>query len=148
MHYQINDSQVSHNRFDDEIIVIHLTLGSYFSLHGSAALIWETMQKHPVNAEELAKLFEQPPEDACSRIQSFLQKLEEHQLIVPGEAQTSTPLSALPAPTSFTNPELEAFDDLQELLLADIIHDTDERGWPHLDESTIPQSDKDPSEAA
>ena len=33
---------------------------------------------------------------------------------------------------TYSAPVIEEFDELRELLLADIVHDTDEAGWPHL----------------
>jgi hypothetical protein len=33
---------------------------------------------------------------------------------------------------AYSTPVAEEFDELRELLLADIVHDTDEAGWPHL----------------
>lgn len=125
--YAIQENHISHNRFDDEVIVVNLATGSYFSLHGAATEIWTLLQKGPASAESLAVAFG-VDKNAASEIDAFLQQLREQDLISAGDAPAYVGVATHP----YATPVLEMFDELRELLLADIIHDTDEAGWPHL----------------
>lgn len=136
--YTINESEVSHNSFENEVIVIHLPTGLYFSLFDAAAAIWQQLVQGPADGQSLLKLFQNPPEGAVCQVQDFLQSLENHKLILPAQAnlKPQQPQQTIP----FSTPSLQACDDLQDLLLADIIHDTDENGWPRV---TNPDSQAD-----
>lgn len=133
--YALNERDLSHNTFGDEVIVIHLPSGVYFSLHTAAAVIWQQLQAGPTTAEALAGLFQDPPPDVVAHVQSFLEQLQAQSLVVPAQAAAAP---AIIAKTPFTPPTLEPFDDLAPLLLADIIHDTEEQGWPHLSDAGTP----------
>src|SRR5262245_55897462 len=56
--FAVNDADVSHNAFGDEVIVIHFTTGEYFSLRGTAAAIWHALATAPASAETLLGLFD------------------------------------------------------------------------------------------
>lgn len=43
--YKIPETQISHNRFDDEIIAVNLATGSYFSFHNTAAELWSLLER-------------------------------------------------------------------------------------------------------
>jgi hypothetical protein len=126
--YVIHESEISHNSFDDEVIVVNLATGSYFSLHDAGAGIWRMLQQGPASAASLVAAFESPPREAKEEIQAFLDQLAQHQLIV----GTSAPAVPQTSQRPYATPTLEEFDELRELLLADIIHDTDQHGWPHV----------------
>jgi hypothetical protein len=125
--YTIQENHISHNRFDDEVIIVNLATGSYFSLHGAATEIWTLLQKGPASAESLATAFG-GDQNAANEIDVFLQQLRAQDLIAAGHAPAYVGIASSP----YATPLLEVFDELRELLLADIIHDTDEAGWPHL----------------
>jgi hypothetical protein len=129
--YTIREDHVSHNKFDDEVIVVNLVSGSYFSLHESAAEIWELLRQGPGSAQSLANAFGGSNPAAASEIAAFLELLAAQSLIAAGDAAAQPTRTA----AAYATPSLEAFDELRELLLADIVHDTDEAGWPHLAEA-------------
>lgn len=128
--YAINESEVSYNSFDGEVIVIHLPTGLYFSLFQAAAAIWQRLAQGPASAESLLRLFEGAPEGAAQQVQEFLQSLVDYKLVLPVQAEV--PAEPVHNGLAFSTPRLQACDDLQDLLLADIIHDTDEDGWPKI----------------
>lgn len=129
MNFAILESQISHNKFDDEIIIVNLSSGSYFSLHDTAAEIWGMLQLGPVSARSLAGAFGVSDENVVQEIDGFLAKLAAENVVAP----TAAAAVALPkASSAYSLPTIDAFDELRELLLADIVHDTDEAGWPHL----------------
>ena len=126
--YKISESQISHNRFDDETIAVNLATGSYFSFHRTAAELWSLLERGAATADSLAAAFTDAPVCASGEIGTFLERLHREGLLTEcpeGPVQfTST--------QAYSTPLLEEFDELRELLLADIVHDTDEAGWPHL----------------
>ncbi len=126
--YKIADSDISHNRFDDEIIAVNLATGCYFSLHGTAAELWNLLEIGPATAESLTVAFSGAPECAAREIGTFLVSLHDKGLLT---KCVDAPVQVASART-FSTPAVEEFDELRELLLADIVHDTDEAGWPHL----------------
>lgn len=130
-YYTLNEDNVTYNDFDDETIVIHLTSANYFSLRESSAAIWKLLAEQPLSAESLVTAFTAGTEETLDSLDRFLSELFSHDLVLPTETPASAP-SLDGKGLDFAEPSLEPFDDLRELLLADIIHDTDDRGWPHL----------------
>lgn len=128
--YRINDPDLTHNDFDGEVVIVHFGTGSYYSLRDSAAAIWAALRQGPASAEELAALCDAPPPDAGERISAFLASLEVAGLVAAADGPAPADRPRLGA---YADPVLEAFDELQELLLADVIHDADEDGWPSLE---------------
>lgn len=126
--YKILEAQISHNRFDDEIIAVNLATGSYFSFHNTAAELWSLLEKGPATADSLSAAFVDAPADASQEIAIFLTRLHDEGLLTHSDEEPVRPTSA----QAYATPVVEEFDELRELLLADIVHDTDEAGWPHL----------------
>jgi Coenzyme PQQ synthesis protein D (PqqD) len=126
--YKISEFQISHNRFDDEIIAVNLATGSYFSFHGTAAELWSLMERGPATADSLAAAFTGAPVGASGEIETFLERLHAEGLLT---ECPETPVQ-FTSTQAYSTPLVEEFDELRELLLADIVHDTDEAGWPHL----------------
>ena len=126
--YEILETQISHNRFDDEIIAVNLATGSYFSFHNGAAELWSLLERGPATADSLCAAFEDAPVCASQEIGIFLARLHDEGLLT---NSTEEPVR-LTSARAYATPVVEEFDELRELLLADIVHDTDEAGWPHL----------------
>ncbi len=126
--YMIPELQISHNRFDDETIAVNLATGSYFSFHDTAAELWSLLERGPASADSLAAAFANAPACASGEIGAFLQRLHAEGLLTECAEQ---PLQ-FTSTQAYSTPVVEEFDELRELLLADIVHDTDEAGWPHL----------------
>lgn len=126
--YLIDESRISYNRFDDEIIVVNLGTGSYFSMHRAAAEIWRMIESGPASAASIAAAFGQQLSTVISEIQDFLSSLEAKGLL----RAVNDPACDTTTSATYSLPVLEEFDELRELLLADIVHDADDAGWPNL----------------
>ncbi len=126
--YKIFESQISHNNFDDEVIAVNLATGSYFSFQKTAAELWGLLERGPATADSLSAAFADAPECASGEISAFLARLHDEGLLTESAEEPVRLTSA----QVYTTPVVEEFDELRELLLADIVHDTDEAGWPHL----------------
>ncbi len=137
--YRINSPPITHQTVDDEVIVINLETGSYYSLRGSGALIWSLFEDEADRATicaELSRCFRCPVAEVGGPVGTFVDRLVAERLIVaaegPGNADRSVdrdrPRVAVEG--EFRAPELESFSDLQNLLLLDPIHQVGPQGWP------------------
>jgi hypothetical protein len=136
--YEVNSPRVMGETVDGETVLIDSRSGAYYSLNESGSHIWSALQDGPTTVgaigAALAALYGMETEAASEATSSLIASLCEHELIrvthgAPATALSIAPLG--PAPLVFTEPMLERFDDLEDLLLLDPIHDVDpERGWP------------------
>jgi hypothetical protein len=130
--FVLRDSDIAAEDFDGEFVVLDLTVGRYFSLAGGAAIVWRALAGgHALGAAEAAFAEGDPRRRAVTQL---AEQLVAHQLLKAGagapdpDAAVLAELALSPGPF-----EIEVFDDLADLLLADPIHDVDaEAGWPHL----------------
>ena len=120
--------------FDDELVVINLDSGKYYSLNGSAAAIWTAMEAGRTPAETVAWILDgdRTPE-AGHQILEFWKTLVDESLIAEAPpcdgARTAIPEAPSPA-QPWTPPSLSAYSDMADLFTLDPIHDVDEAGWP------------------
>ena len=124
-----------HETVDGETIVIDLATGTYYSLRGSAPEIWSALTGGATVESAVAylrTLYDTPPDDLSEAVQAFFGKLETERLIAPG-AGTSAParMNGAPHGRPFEQPQLEKYEDLQDIILLDPVHKVDDRGWPH-----------------
>ena len=125
-------ANIVNETFDDETVVVDLDSGTYFSLTELASCIW-TALPGATRDELVAQVADRYPGDGDEvrrSVGAFLDALEAEGLVrVDGhDGPASTPLPA--TPERFAAPWFEKFDDMQDLLLLDPIHDVDETGWP------------------
>jgi hypothetical protein len=118
--------------FDGELVVANYDSGIYYSIAPGGALVWQGL-RHGLTpdalVEWLAAAFPSEP-DLAPRIRAFIQRLTDENLLAPSD----TPEQGGPLPElgdTFGALEIERFEDLQELLLLDPVHDVDTAGWPH-----------------
>lgn len=120
---------LSHETIDGETIVIDLEKGHYYSLEGSASTVWNWIVIGATKESLVAHI----PETA-----QFLQELEGENLLFFEETSGSSTFR-IDNTTSLSPPfTLQKFTDMEDLLLLDPIHETDEMGWPHQQQETKP----------
>ena len=135
--YQVNDKQVVHEAFNDEILVINLDKGNYFSLRGSGAEIWPMILGGATSAaitDALCAAYAADRARVAPEVEQFLRSLVDHELLVPVSAAIDA-VAGLGLPVNGTRsayapPLLEVFTDMQDLLLLDPVHEADDAGWP------------------
>jgi hypothetical protein len=124
--------------FDGEAVLVNLITGCYYALDASATEIWGVLQggRTPDGAARiLTERHGLTPGRAEQLLTPFIDRLLEEQLVVtgrPGETE-SPPPSEGPAPgRALAEPGLQRFEDMQDLLLMDPVHDIDldGDGWP------------------
>ena len=131
--FVIDDREVIHESLEGEAVLVHLGTGRYHSLRGTASEIWElVVAGHSGGAivEAMTARFDGDANTIASETRRLLREVVEQGLASPAPARANT---APEEPTSrrpFTTPQLESFEDMQDLLLLDPIHETGEEGWP------------------
>jgi hypothetical protein len=135
--YALRAPSVVQETIDGESVIINLETGRYFSLEGASAEAWQAIVGGLAPAEVADRLAlgwsGAAPEIAAS-VAGFVAELQAEGLVRPATADDpATPPAAAPpaAPLPFAGLALRRYDDLEELLLLDPVHDVDEAGWPH-----------------
>lgn len=137
--FKINEPDVIHQAFEDEVVVVDLRSGAYFGLSDSATRAWQMVGPEGVSTAGLAAAMRSLWPTSTAAIEAdvcqFVDQLLAHDLIVPIAACPAP----LPAPeglaTAYGPPVLQKHSDLQELFLLDPVHEVDPgAGWPNLPE--------------
>ena len=134
--FHVNTPKVSHENIDGEAMVINFDTGAYYNLQAAALTVWEQLV-HGATLEDLvAAVSGAYPGDTAEirrTVGAFLDELMREDLVVQGAgvAAASRPAATAPATrVPFTPPQLNKYTDMQDFLLADPVHDTDEAGFP------------------
>lgn len=115
--------------FDGDLVVLNLKSGQYFGFNPAAAVVWEALMAGAAPAA----LAEASPDPAA--IAPFAQRLLDLELVIVSDAAPAD-LAADAAERVAAlaeAPQVQVYDDLADLIVADPIHDVDqEAGWPHM----------------
>jgi len=126
---RIPESKLAHEVIDGELIVIHFESGNYYSFNASGAAVWGWVMAG-ATPEQMLRAFSGAPPEAEEELGKFLQ------LLVDGGLLEAAPAPAVaapdPTPVPWLLPRYEKYNDMQQLLLADPIHEVEARGWPHI----------------
>jgi len=119
---------------DGETVIINLGTGRYYSLDRLASWIWTALVDAGGTAADaagaLAAAWGRDAGEVAAALAPCLETMASEGLIVAGGPGTPRPLPAFDAATPFATPRLQRYDDIQELLLLDPIHEVEEAGWP------------------
>jgi hypothetical protein len=138
--FRLNQPHVVYESFADEMVLINLASGNYYSADRTGMTVIQLLVKHGSPGEialALAARHAKPFADIEPPVRAFIAALQAEGLIVPAPAG-DTPIALgsvppeLPGGTGgdFVPPHLQRFSDMQDLLLLDPIHQVDESGWP------------------
>ncbi len=140
--FRINKPKVIHEDFGGEVVIIHFDTGRYYTLNKTASFMWQLIDGGAAGREIVVALTRNW---ACDSVdipavaEAFLTELLEEDLIVTEQSADGARFEPQdngdnPADPSekpaFVEPTISGFNDMQELLLLDPIHDVDETGWP------------------
>jgi len=137
--YKINEGKVVSETLDGETIIINLDNGNYYSTNVTGAAIWNLIQSNN-NTEDILKYFinhyDVSSDIAEKSVSDILEFLLKENLILESELNLSERVSKTEDSIKkepFVDPKIEKYEDMQEMLFADPIHDVDEKdGWPVL----------------
>jgi hypothetical protein len=136
---KINAPSVVGEIIDGEAVIMDLASGHYFSAQHVGCEIWRSLEQGAARSaivQSLLVMYEAPETDVASAVNAFVNDLIERKLVVEVE-NTPPPSTTNGAAHSngarrrdFAPPVLNAYTDMEDLLLLDPIHDVDDAGWP------------------
>lgn len=137
---RINTPLVAFQEIEGEAILINFDSGCYYSANATGAFLLDRLQ-HGATPEQLcrglAARWSRAEAEALESVERFLGRAREEGLVVPldpaaapAAGEPTAPAGAAADPGDFVEPLLEKFEDLQDLLMLDPIHDVDQAGWP------------------
>lgn len=123
--FRPNRPDVIDEAFDGEAVLVHMGTGCYFSLNAAATAVWALLQDGRSAGAVAASLGWEP-----SSVEAFVERLRAELLVE--EAESDAGMTLIDAPPAESEPVLQRFSDMQDLLMLDPIHDIDldGDGWP------------------
>lgn len=142
--YSINSARAISETLEGETIIINLDTGNYYSVNESATAIWKELAS-PCTLSRLIQALSAQYDGSTDTLKKSIGNsvafFLKEQLIVEMPASsaqtagTSVTAQIQTDPSTkkpFTPAKIDKYDDMQEMLLADPIHDVDTTGWPQL----------------
>lgn len=137
--FECNAPDVVFENFGDEVILLNLQSGNYFSLDPIGMFYWECLSQG-VPPQEIAAYI--CPFYAGSvegeligyDLDALFAEFQSEGLIRPSNtyrAIAEVTNAAMKLPPEYLCPILSKFDDFAEMLLLDPVHDVSPAGWPH-----------------
>ncbi len=115
----------------DELVVINLESGKYYSVNSTGSAIWSLMEAGWSPADAARHLLDGvPSEEGRDQVFAFWARMLEEGLIALDANPNGGRREDVPAAGPWTAPSIAVFSDMQDLFLLDPIHDVDESGWP------------------
>lgn len=135
--YKINDARVVSEILDGEVIIIDFKEGFYYSLNNTGSVLWVAIQNGYTRSQLLAYFvarYDATPDSIEKSVAALIEQIKDLSLV------TEVPADSAPEVEEYAGEKekffiltLQQFQDMQEMLLADPIHDIDEQtGWPTL----------------
>jgi hypothetical protein len=136
MRFLVDTQNISHERLNDEVIIINLASAAYYSGSGTASDLW-TLICQGASTEEATKLLAsvyKGDEGAVARdVDACVAWLAKAGIVRTGDAQPAVETAlSLPAGDrgEWTAPHFDEYLDMWDLLRFDPVHDVGEAGWP------------------
>lgn len=135
-YFECNTPSVIYERFEDETILINLDAGHYYSIDPLGAAIWQLLNR-PLPLDRVVEIvsarYASSGASVGEAVRDFVARMRDEGLIrvrrqPPPESVSDVPSLELGA--TFSPPVLAKYDDMQEMLLLDPVHDVAEAGWP------------------
>ncbi len=131
--YCLGPSRATSDIIDNEAIIVDLDKGIYFSCNGAGSLVWARALEGKTDdsiVDECLSLENSPTRAVVeAEIHAFINELLNHSLIMV-TLEDSSLVSPSPHLERYEAPRLQTFDDLQDLIVLDPIHEVTEAGWP------------------
>jgi hypothetical protein len=135
-HYIIDPARVVSETLEGETMLINMENGNYYSLNKTASVLWALVEAGRTQQDILTSFLSRYEGDADTITASVTKGIElflNDRLV----AESNEPLHSAAEDTVATKLPfeplvIERHEDMQEMLLADPIHDVDASGWPTL----------------
>ena len=138
-------ASVAHDVVEDEAVIVNLETGDYYSLKGVGADIWNLMGSAATNRQiinHINQRYKGSRQEIENGVAQLLEQLQAEGLIIPSDSAREISALSPPQPEAsrpvFSLPVLEKYNDMQELLLLDPIHEADaQEGWPNPADDSV-----------
>lgn len=125
--YRLASPDITHQFLDGEVVAIDFVKGDYHSMRGAAGPAFDALAQG-VDSARLPELFTSAPAEASALLGELAEKWVRLGLLALAEPPATA--APLPAPVAWAPPFFETYTDMQQLLLADPIHDVGDGAWP------------------
>lgn len=134
--YAIARPHVVADFVDGEVVIVNLKTGMYFALFSTSALTWQALSSGATVNEVLALCTDGDAAAVGGRegMLAFLSELVESDLVRPALTDTEPlreALNSLSDHSPWQPLTIHKHADLQDILLLDPVHDSDDTGWPN-----------------
>ena len=133
-HYQLNDAKMFADVTDGTAIVINSLTGIYYGMNGFGTCIFENLQSGSSVPDILAaaKAIPGAPQELETIFGQFVDSLVGYEIVIP--AERTSPVAPMIDPEIAKAdgfiPLCDEYQDVQDLLFADPIHEVDvDMGW-------------------
>jgi hypothetical protein len=131
---EVDADRFAYETIDAEVIVIDRIGGIFYSLRGSACVLWPALA-NGVDRDRLvhwvAEGFLMDRAAVQAAVEPFLGLLLAEGILQRVEGEGATSAEKLVVEGAFEPPTFEKFTDMQDLLTMDPLHEVDdEEGWP------------------
>lgn len=138
MNYVLNEAEMFADVTDGVAIIINSATGIYYGLNGLGTVIYENLVNGSSTDDIISALKSiGAPSDVENSLKAFIDKMLEKELLI--EAPASSAVANIDAEIAKEDnfvPTVDEYNDAQELLLADPIHEVkEETGWTPEKES-------------
>lgn len=131
--YVLNEAKMFSDIADGIAIVINSETGIYYGMNGLGTIVFDNLMSGVSTEAVLAALVALPgvPGDMEARLNTFVDKLKDFEIVLAGgDGGAEVSLDAATAQEDEFTLMVEEYNDAQELLLADPIHEVKEdAGW-------------------
>ncbi len=136
--YRLNEEKVFYDIADGQAVVIDFTSGTYYDFSRLGSEVLDRLVQGAEADAVLRELRALPgcPENAEEALRGFLAVLTDHAVLLPADGAAAEPAPLPPeALEDGFDLEVNVHAEVQEILLADPVHDVDmDMGWPILKE--------------
>jgi hypothetical protein len=143
--YKVNKANVVSEKFDDEVVIINLDSGNYYSLKEIGFNIWSLVE-NGASADEIVEWIMSQydfsnAEEINKSVSQFIAELTVEGLIISDGTlknkniktpDTQTEKGLIPGKSLFDSNKivLQKYTDMQDFLLVDPIHEVEYTDWP------------------
>ena len=143
--YSLNEAKMFSDIADGVAIVINSETGIYYGMNELGTAVFEAIiaGASTENIGAALQTIPNAPNDIQSRVDAFVAALQHFEILIPGQPKQAAPsFEEATAISSNFEMTVQEYNDAQELLLADPIHEVKvEDGW-QPDKSVL-ETDKD-----
>jgi hypothetical protein len=132
--YRINTPSVVSQTIDRESIIIHFDTGMYYSTNPTGAAIWSLIENGATGEgiiECMRCNYAADDRTIADAVARFIEDLQAEQLIVGTDSVPESTTQSPSAPEgdrpAFSDPILQKYADMAELLLLDPVHEIEDR---------------------